>query len=320
MSAGIADAHSLPRAAAELERLRAEYAALQAAAAEDEASDGVALHDAQLLKLELSGLLQRYRDRPPGIEDFVERYEAEARKLVSEVLHLREDNAGLAMGSGRVAAQPSQGPRKKAVRTAAEELLDEVMQLRRRHEESARNTRRSQLEERRVEELKGEARSVIRRLHSQEQRLEELRARHARADGYRQELDAARAADEAEIERERHRIRDLHNEAYVLREACYTPARLRKESNFLRKLLDKEGGRLTTNRHVRGLEACKRLYAEVAAQAPSLQPLAGRAKAEMQAEFDRYQRLEEAHSRALHKVHVAVARGLLSDRDGLPMS
>merc|ERR1712066_1061293 len=96
----------------------------------------------------------------------------------------------------------------------------------------------------------------------------------------------------------------------MMREACYVPAKLKKEANFLMKFLHHEGGRLKTSRHLRSLEACKRLYHEVSEAAPALLPLAGRAKTEMEEEFARYLRLEDSHSRALQKLHLAVTRGL----------
>merc|ERR1711865_1140650 len=110
-------------------------------------------------------------------------------------------------------------------------------------------------------------------------------------------------------------VRELHTEACNMREACYIPARLKKETTFLVKLLDHEGGRLKTSRHLRSLEACKRLYQDVASSAPSLLPMAGRAKAEMEEEFARYQRLEENHVRTLQRVQLAVTRGLQRPRE-----
>ncbi|CAK0903340.1 unnamed protein product, partial [Prorocentrum cordatum] len=71
-----------------------------------------------------------------------------------------------------------------------------------------------------------------------------------------------------------------------------------------------EGGRLQTEQHARALEACRRLYGEVSARAPALLPLAGRAVADAEAAFARYTKLEEEHSRALWRLHHAVAQGL----------
>lgn len=303
----------------EVERLRAEYRELEAVSCERDADDGVALHDAQLTKLQLSQLVQRYREKPPPIEDVAERYEAELKSLAEEALRLREENTKLVLhgsidycGTERASATAQQ----PAVRTAAEELSDEVRSLRRQQVESKCRDRRTRLEEWRLGSLKDEAKRALRQLKARDQQLLELRDRHSKADAYLQDSSKAVSQGEAELDRERQTIRELHCQVAALREACTQPARLKKESGFLVRLLDQEGGRLQTRRHLRGMEACRKLYDEVASHAPSLLPLAGRARSEMEAGFAKYLRLEEAHGRSLQKLHLAVTRGLLRDPDG----
>merc|ERR1711862_726711 len=108
-------------------------------------------------------------------------------------------------------------------------------------------------------------------------------------------------------------------QVHFARESCYVPVQLKKSSGVLMKFLDQEGGRLNTEKHFRSLQAASKLYSAIAAQSPSLQPLAGRAKAAMEAEFTRYQLLERHHKRQLHKLHIMVTRGVLrpSTLDGL---
>mmetsp|Transcript_94156 Transcript_94156/g.266433 ORF Transcript_94156/g.266433 Transcript_94156/m.266433 type:complete len:358 (-) Transcript_94156:214-1287(-) len=294
----------------ELERLQNEYSELKNAAAERGASDGVTLHDAQLLRLKLSGLLQRYQERPQNIEDLAEHYEGTIRELTSEVLQLRQENASLAMQEPPVGAKAQQ-PR---ARTAVDELCAEVCRLRLRHAEHQERERRAQLEEWRLDRYQDEARHVVRQLKVQERRFDEFRGRHAGAEGYLHDLAEELAQGQADTERERAAIQELNREEVRLREACYLPAWIKRESGFLMKMLDQEGGRLKTKQHLRSLEVCKRLYSEVVAHAPSLLPLASRAKSEMEAAFTRYLQLEEAHSRALQRLHFQVTRELVRDR------
>ena len=148
-----------------------------------------------------------------------------------------------------------------------------------------------------MEGLQCEARSWLRFLQAQEQRLKEFRSRHERAQGYLRELEAGRSRDEDAVEQLKRRINELHSVVFSLREACAAPTRLRKETTFLRKMLDQEGGKVVLKRHFRSLESARSLYAEAAAHAPALQPLAGRVKSDWEVAFARYVRLEEAHGR-----------------------
>lgn len=304
----------------EVERLRAELQELEAAAAEQDAADAVALHDAQLERLQLDRWLQRFGEQPPGVEDLAERLELEVDELAAEVLRLREENASLAARGALHAADAVPGaavpPRARA---AAEELHVEVHCLRRGELEHRKRERRTRLEEWRLGSYRREARHVIRQLKIQERHLEESRRRHGEVEALLGEARAELTWGESEMEGERVAIRELNREAAGLREACYLPARVKRESGFLVKALDQEGGRLKTRQHLRSLEACKRLYDEVSDKAPGLLPLAGRAKAEMESEFARYLQLEEAHSRALQRLHLVVTRDIYSrdkERDG----
>lgn len=312
----------------ELDRLRAEYQELEGAAAEQDAGDSVALHDAQLERLRLAGLVQCYQEKEPSLEELAERYEGELEELAVEVLRLREEHFLLASSGTPAGAEEEAvtapealaatavfgGPPPRA-RTAAEELHDEVRRLRRRHAEFRQRERRSWVEEWRLSACREEARRVMRQLKLQDRRLEESRERHAEAEAHLQEAHDQLVQKEREVEQEQAVIRRLHREAVGLREACYLPARLKRESGFLVRLLDQGCGRGKARRHQRSLEASRRLYEEVAAHAPSVLPLAGRTKADLEAEFSRLQRLEEAHNRALQRLHLAVTRHLMCDKD-----
>lgn len=301
----------------EVERLRSEYRELEAASRERDAEDGVALSDAQLAKLQLSALLHRYHERPPPVEEFAERYEAELHDLAAEAQRLREKNALLVFkqDDARPAAFTRTAGGQPHVRTAAEELSDEVLRLRQRHMEHRRLERQVAIEEQRLASLKDEGKRVLRQLKTRDQLLVEMRERHSKADAYLQDTSKLAALGEAELERERVHIQDLHCQVAALREASIQPARLKKESTFLVRLLDQEGGRLQTKRHLRGIDACRKLYDEVALHAPSLLPLAGRARSEMEADFAKFLRLQDAHGRSLQKLQNAVTRGLLRDTD-----
>merc|ERR1712032_1232080 len=118
--------------------------------------------------------------------------------------------------------------------------------------------------------------------------------------------------DQGELQRERSILTNLHREALSLREACLVPAQLKKKTQVLMKFLDQEGGRLNTERHLRGLQTAAKLYHGVAVHAPVLQPLAGRAKAAMEEEFAKYRRLQQRHARLLQQVHLKVVRGVVT--------
>lgn len=311
----------------ELDRLRAEYQELEAAAAEQDAGDSIALQGARLERLRLAGLLQRHRERTPTVEELAERYEGELDELVAEALRLSEENALLVARGAQggadeepvAAASAQAGAPPQRPRSAVEELHDEVRRLRQKRAEHQQRERRARVEEWRLSVCQEEVKRLTRQLKLQDRRLEEARGRHAEAEAVLLELRGELARYRREVEQEQALIQRLHREAVSLREACYLPARIKRESNFLVKLLDRGGGRMKAQRHRKSLEACKRLYDEVSNHAPAALPLAGRAKADMEAEFARFLRLEEAHSRALQRLHMAVTRDILCerDRDGL---
>jgi len=310
----------------ELDHLRAEYQELEAGAAERDAGDGVALHDARLERLRLSGLLQRYRERAPTVEELAERYESELEELSAEVLRLSEENSLLVARGMQCGAEQETGAAPTAhlgagpprARSAVEELHDEVRLLRQKHADHQQRERRARVEEWRLSVSQDEVRRLTRQLKLLERRLEESRERHTQAEACLQGVQRQQAQYQREVEQEQALIQRLNREAVSLREACYLPARIKRESGFLVKLLDRGvGGRVKTQRHLKSVEVCRRLYDEAAAHAPAALPLAGRAKADMEAEFARFLRLEEAHSRALQRLHMAVTRDILCDRDGL---
>jgi len=269
--------------------------------------------------LELAGKLQRHKESPPGVKDLAERHEAEIASLVDEVLRLRDENAALAVQAAEVCdgggdeSPQREGGLQRQVRSASEELCDEVSRLRRQAAEQQRRGRRALIEQWSLDEVRGEAMQVVKLLKAQQRQLEELQSRHSKAEVYLRQASEAHVKVQKELEHERARVRELHTQASGLREACYLPARLKRESSFLVRMLDQEGGRLKTKKHLQSLQVCKRLYDDIAAQAPSLLPLVGRAKSDMEATFNRYLRLEESHSRTLQRVHLGVTRGCLEE-------
>lgn len=305
---------------------------LEAAYEEEEVQAQVKLHDLQLERLRLAAFVQRFREQPPTVEDLAQRHEEELDELQAEVRRLREENADLALrpghgastelqvyggpagglhSAGSLGAEASQAPARSRAKSAVEELNEEVCALRRRYLEHRRRQRRSSLQEWRLESCRGEAVHVVRQVRLQERRLEDSRSRVSATEARLAELRAALVQGQQEFEQEKIRIRELHREAIRLREACYLPTKLKRESGFLVKALDQGGGgRVQTRKHLRGVEACARLYEEVAAQAPSLLPLAGRARADMEAHFARYLQLEEAHTRSLRRLHSAITRAV----------
>merc|ERR1712176_29543 len=66
---------------------------------EQSVAHDVALHDAQLMLLQLQGLLQRYREKPPRSEELAERHETDIDELTAEAQQLREENSVLALQS-----------------------------------------------------------------------------------------------------------------------------------------------------------------------------------------------------------------------------
>jgi hypothetical protein len=309
----------------ELQRCRSEFAEEQAAAAEREACEDLELHDAHLLRVQLTSLLQRYRERKPSVEDLARSYEIELSGVEAELRLLREENGLLATSGaedmdafvdyGITGHLSRASKRNSRPLTVAEELHEEACQLRLAQMQARKRSRRTKLGEWSLEAAKEESKKVASRLKAQEQRLQELRSQHMKAEAYLRELLDAQALSEEDLEAEKQCVRQLHRDTLNMREACHLPAKLKKESTFLMKFLDQEGGRLKTSRHLRSLQACKRLYDEVAQAAPNLLPLAGRAKTEMEEEFARYMRLEDSHCRTLQRLHLAVTRGLQRVQD-----
>jgi len=200
-------------------------------------------------------------------------------------------------------------------RSAAEELHDEVRRLRQKHTEYQQKERHARVGEWRLSVCREEARRVMRQLNLQDRRLKESRERLTQAEAHLQQLREQLTQSQQEVEQEQALIQRLNREAVSLREACYLPARIKRESGFLVKLLDQGGSRTQAQRHRKSLESCKRLYEEVAAHAPAALPLAGRVKLQMETQFNRFQSLTDAHGRALQQVHLAVTRDLLGDKD-----
>mmetsp|Transcript_88051 Transcript_88051/g.138026 ORF Transcript_88051/g.138026 Transcript_88051/m.138026 type:complete len:313 (+) Transcript_88051:101-1039(+) len=310
----------------ELQRCRSEFAEAQAATTEREACEDLELHDARLVRVRLAALLQRYRERKPSVEDLARSYEVELSGVEAELRLLREENGVLATGGAedieafsnyREAEGYPNRTHKSNNRapTVVEELHQEACQLRLLQMQARKRSRRTKVGEWSLKVANEETKKVASRLKAQEQRLQELRSQHMKAETYLRELLDAQMQSEQDLDAERERVRELHRDTLSMREACYLPARLKKETTFLVKMLDQEGGRLKTSQHLRSLQACKRLYDEVAQAAPNLLPLAGRAKTQMEEEFARYMRLEYSHCHALQRLHLALTRGLQRPQD-----
>ena len=90
LPSAMVDAHRLFQ---DVRSLQDEYERLKSAGEEQEAADEIRLHDAQLERLRLRTLLDRYSERPPKVEELAERYEAEIDQLAEEHWQLQEENA-----------------------------------------------------------------------------------------------------------------------------------------------------------------------------------------------------------------------------------
>lgn len=303
----------------DVERLRLELAELQEAGDEQEAQDSLELHDLRLERLRLTGLLERFQEKLPTLEDVAARYGDEATELRAEVVQLKEENALAALGRGSPGARGEDCEDLEPVRSlgsSANCLLEEASFLWHREAEAAGQAARLRVQERCLEALRGETRHTMERLRQEERKLDGLRERFARAEAYQRELADRRRRLREEVEAEHAELRDLRCQVLVLKEACVSPVKLKKHCSTLLKGLDREGGPRAAQRRARGLQLCQQLYSRVAETAPALQALAGRAAVAARHEFDRYRLLEEAHNLALQRVHTAVARGLLRDGDG----
>jgi len=305
---------------AELDRLRAEYHDLEAQALEGDASDGVAYDTARIHRLHLSGLLQRYRDRPPAFEEMADRYVAELEDAGAEVLRLWEENMLMAvsscLGGGEQPMQEAPGCGTPRVRSAAEELYDEVRRMHRKHLERENQERRTMVKEWQLGWSRKETKRLEKQVNVLERVLVEAREHHGQAQAQLCDLQQQLVQSQIDVEHEQTTIQELNREATSLRETSYVPARLKREGGFLKRLLDQGCGRHKTQQHQRGLDVCRRLYDEVTAHAPTALILAGRAKTDMEAQFARFLRLEEAYGRALQRVQLTVTRGLLQERGG----
>ena len=317
--------------------LEGEYARLQTAAEEQEAADHIRLHDAQLERLRLRALRERYSERQPKAEELAERYEAEIDQLSEEHRQLQEENALLAHkdaialdllddgtpcsrtshgswtsgGLGRFARSPS--------RATAARIHGQAKERRQNEAKRTALRRRTQVNEWYLSQLKSEWQEVARGLQSREHNLRKLRERFDTAEEQRHRLAEERARTEQQLTSERKELVQLHKEALALRETCYLPAQLKKKSSTLMKFLE-EGGRLKTEKHLRGRETVAKLYHCVAQQAPELQATAGRVKSEMESAFARFQELQLQHGRLLQLFHLTLARGALSPGVETPKS
>lgn len=314
---------------AELRRLGAELSELQANEEEEQAGDELELHDAQLLRLKLRATVERYTERRPAVEELAERYEDQIDELSSELWKLREENAHLALRPRvnrslsddddealKSPASSSRSPRRqftsvKRAQQAAEGVYGEVQEVWNRQNETAAQKRRVRVNEWYLSCLQRRLKDSLHQFRLRSTQLKDLRQVFDEADSHRLQLAADRERCYEELERERQQMTDLHKEVLRIREACIVPAELKKKSNAFMKFLDQEGGRLNTEKHLRGLQAAAKLYDTIAVRAPALQLMASQAKAAMESTFLRYQQLEQQHTRLLQTVNLSVMRDVL---------
>lgn len=314
----------------EVVRLRSEYDSLKAAADEEQAADEILLHDAQLERLRLRTLLDRYVERPPKVEELAERYESEIDELSEELRQLQEENALLAYHESSRAEQfdhedatpstsrshrsPStRSPRMNTRRTARQVHL-QAKETRQCEAKLTSLRRRTRVNEWYLSQLKGQLQETAKVMQNREHRLQELRLRFDQAGEERQRLAEEHVRTQQMLDTERQELVQLHQEALSLREACYLPAQLKKKSSMLTKFLDQEGGRLKLEKHLRGREVVAKLYRSVAQQAPECQAIAGRVKTDMDAAFANLQQLQAQHQRQLQQLHLNLARNAFSPR------
>lgn len=314
----------------EVVRLRSEYDSLKAAADEEQAADEILLHDAQLERLRLRTLLDRYVERPPKVEELAERYESEIDELSEELRQLQEENALLAYHESSRAEQfdhedatpstsrshrsPStRSPRVNTRRTARQVHL-QAKETRQCEAKLTSLRRRTRVNEWYLSQLKGQLQETAKVMQNREHRLQELRLRFDQAGEERQRLAEEHVRTQQMLDTERQELVQLHQEALSLREVCYLPAQLKKKSSMLTKFLDQEGGRLKLEKHLRGREVVAKLYRSVAQQAPECQAIAGRVKTDMDAAFANLQQLQAQHQRQLQQLHLNLARNAFSPR------
>lgn len=286
-----------------LSRLCAEKDDLVTKEEELATNDAIVFKDAQLTRLRLAGVLQRFREKRPDLEDLALRQEDEIDELVAEIQQLREENLQLAL-----AARASDGGKVDGIGGDS----DQICKLSQWRADALKRQRQTKVSEFRLGNLRLEMQATARQLRDHDKQLKEMRRRHAEASSLAAELGNDVTESCKEVERGRHAVQELHSKALSARKACYAPAELKRKSSILMKFLDQEGGRLNMEKHFRSLQANSKLYAAITAQAPALQTLAGRAKASMEAEFEKYQSLARNHTEQLHRLHLMVTRGLLN--------
>lgn len=315
----------------EVVRLRSEYDLLKAAADEEQAANEILLHDAQLERLRLRALLDRYVERPPKVEELAERYESEIDELSEELRQLQEENALLAYhessraehldhedatpSTSRSHRSPStRSPRVNMPRRTARQVHLQAKETRQCEAKLTSLRRRTRVNEWYLSQLKSQLQETAKVMQNREHRLQELRLRFDQASEDRQRLAEEHVRTQQMLDTERQELVQLHQEALTLREACYLPAQLKKKSSMLTKFLDQEGGRLKLEKHLRGREVVAKLYRSVAQQAPECQAIAGRVKTDMDAAFANLQQLQAQHQRQLQQLHLNLARNAFSPR------
>eukprot|EP00929_Paragymnodinium_shiwhaense_P090027 TRINITY_DN50258_c0_g1_i1.p1 TRINITY_DN50258_c0_g1~~TRINITY_DN50258_c0_g1_i1.p1 ORF type:complete len:533 (-),score=118.23 TRINITY_DN50258_c0_g1_i1:17-1615(-) len=176
----------------------------------------------------------------------------------------------------------------------------------------ARRRRRTRADEWRLRGQQQEMQRAVRAAAAEEKELKELKRQVVEAEDLVREALEDEEHGKVDLERERHIVAELHAEVLALREACIVPAELKRKGAVLVSPLDREGGRLTTDRCRRAVQTAEQLCGAVSADAPQLRPLASRALLAVEEGFTRYTRLQQSHERLVRGAHLAVMRGVLA--------
>ena len=134
--------------------------------------------------------------------------------------------------------------RRSAVRSVARRTARQVhLQAKETRQCEAKLTslrRRTRVNEWYLSQLKVQLQETAKLMQMREHRLQDLRQRFDQAGEERQRLAQEHVRTQQMVDTERQELMQLHQEALILREACYLPAQLKKKSGMLTKFLDQE--------------------------------------------------------------------------------
>lgn len=126
----------------------------------------------------------------------------------------------------------------------AAQVHEEAREVWRCQVEVAARRRWTRVQEWLLGQLRHELQGIVGRVPEADRRLAAVRRRRMEWDCRRRQLSAERARCRDDVAREQDFLISLHHDAISLREACFVPAQIRKQSGALMKFLDQEGGRL----------------------------------------------------------------------------